>query len=494
MSHAWIWLRRARLWLVAALTYAYFVSGSDPNQATRFALTEAIVTRHAPDITPVHYRTLDKGYVGGKFYADKAPGISLLAVPAFAVLRVADRAFGIDPSSLDAQRSKLYFLTLLLAGVPGVAAALLLRRLARRLGCGAAAAELAAFAYAFGTLAFPFSTVLFGHQLAAFLLLGMTTLAVEARARGALASTRTLLALGALGGTAVVVEYPTAFFLAVFGVSLLLACGERGRMARSMGRVVLLTAIGALPLLALHAGFLWWCYGRLALPYTFVSEPFFRAHMSSGIFGIGMPNRTATLGSLVSPYRGLLFYCPVVTLYAAGLGAWIATGRNLRLLAVAVPGVLVHLLFAFSYYAWDGGRSLGPRHLVPVLPFLVLPIAFLADRSRAAYVLTVLLTVASSVMMLACTFVLIHLPEGDPFTLNPFYDVVVPAVQRGEGALNAQDAFVPYARADAAFNWGMLVGLGGHGSLLVVPLVWLIAYAPEVIRLRPVPAGQAARV
>lgn len=215
------WLRRARLAIVAAFTYAFFFSGGDPNGATRFSLTEALVVRHAPDITPVHWRTIDKGYKNYKFFADKAPGLSLLATGPYAVMRAADRATGTDPDSREAQLGKLYMLTLLFAGAAGVGTTLLLRRLAVFLGASARSAELVAFAYAFGTIAFPFSTVLFGHQLAAFLLLSALVLALERREKGTLAEPRVLALLGALWSLALVVEYPTAFAIAPAGLATL---------------------------------------------------------------------------------------------------------------------------------------------------------------------------------------------------------------------------------------------------------------------------------
>ncbi|MBX3190624.1 MAG: hypothetical protein KF819_26725 [Labilithrix sp.] len=483
------WLGRARLWLVVAFTYAYFFSGGDPNQATRFALTEALVERRAPDITPVHYRTIDKGYKNDRFYADKAPGVSLLSVVPFAIMRGADAVFRIDPRSRDTQNAKLYFLSLIFSAAAGVGCVLLLRRLARFLGCSERAAEVTALAYAFGTLAFPFSTVLFGHQFAALLLLGAFVLALEAREKEELESPRTLATLGALWSLSIVVEYPTALLVTAFGTGLLAWTFDRARPLKSLGRTLLWAGVGGAPVLIVHAAFLIWAYGKFALPYVYVSEPYFKAHMSGGILGIGMPSRVATYGTLVGAYRGILFYCPVLALSVAGVGAWIASKRDARPLRVMLPALGLYLLFAFSYYAWDGGGSVGPRHLVPALPYFMLPIAFFADRSRWAMGLTILLGIVSSGIMLAATFVLVQLPQGDPYSMSPLYDLILPTIARGGGAINAQDSFIPFMRADAAFNWGKLFGLSTRASLFVVPMVWLAAYAPDLLRsLRRTPA------
>src|SRR5665213_2031937 len=81
------WLARYRFFVLVACTYAYFFEGADPNEASRFFLTRAIVTRHAADITPDAPYTIDKGEFRGKYYSDKAPGISLLAVVPYALMR-----------------------------------------------------------------------------------------------------------------------------------------------------------------------------------------------------------------------------------------------------------------------------------------------------------------------------------------------------------------------------------------------------------------------
>jgi hypothetical protein len=477
-----LWSRRARLWIVTAFTYAFFFSGGDPNQATRFSLTEALVERHAPDITPVHFRTIDKGYKNNHFFADKAPGLSLLATVPFAVMLGADRVFGIPTKDRDSQNAKLYFLSLIFSAAAGVGCAVLFRRLALFLGCSERSAELTAFAYAFGTLAFPFSTVLFGHQLVAFFLLAAFVLALERRANGTLTTPRTLAALGALWSTTIIAEYPAALLVAVAGIAVLAWTFDRKRPAASLVRTLAWTAAGGAPALVIHAAFLVWAYGKFALPYTYVSEPFFKAHMSGGILGVGVPTKLATVGALFSAYRGILFFCPVLGLSLAGIGAWVSSGKDTRILRVVVPSICIYLLFAFSYYAWDGGGSTGPRHLVPILPYCMLPIAFFADRSRATFGITVVVTLISSFIMLAGTSVLVQLPEGDVFAANPLYDIILPAIAKGTGPLNVQDAFIPYGRSDASWNLGTLVGLSPRVALLIVPFVWALAYVPGFVK------------
>ncbi|HEX7666507.1 MAG TPA: hypothetical protein VF407_18400, partial [Polyangiaceae bacterium] len=158
------WLSRFRFFVLLALTYAYFFQGSDPNQSSRFFLTRAIVVRHAPDITPDAAYTIDKGEKDGKYYSDKAPGISLLAVLPYALMRATGVA-----ETRSVEHVELHLLTILLAGIPATFAAWLLLRTLLALDVRDDHASLLVFGYALGTLSFPYATMFYGHALAAAL-------------------------------------------------------------------------------------------------------------------------------------------------------------------------------------------------------------------------------------------------------------------------------------------------------------------------------------
>ncbi|MFN8644224.1 MAG: hypothetical protein U0802_22150 [Candidatus Binatia bacterium] len=82
----------------------------------------------------------------------------------------------------------------------------------------------------------------------------------------------------------------------------------------------------------------------------------------------GPPNLDALLGVLVSPSRGLLWYCPLALL---ALGA-LARGTRpplLRILALALPA---YAAFFACARIWWGGFSYGPRFFTDVMPLVVL--------------------------------------------------------------------------------------------------------------------------
>ncbi|MGE0641055.1 MAG: phospholipid carrier-dependent glycosyltransferase [Thermoanaerobaculia bacterium] len=102
-------------------------------------------------------------------------------------------------------------------------------------------------------------------------------------------------------------------------------------------------------------------------------------------------------GLLLSPAKGLVWYCPLIVLAAFG---WPAFARRNRGLAITVAcGSVLHLLLIAKYYSWYGGDAWGPRLLVPLLPLWVLPLgeaaAALRRGSRSLRVASLVLVAAS---------------------------------------------------------------------------------------------------
>ena len=456
------WALRNWIFVVIALTYAYFYQGGDMNTNVRLALTRSIVERHALDVTPYHTLSIDNGYFQGKYYSDKAPGISLLATVPYGLMRAAEKVAHLDPDQPEVRATRVHALVIVFAVLPGVLAAALLRWAAERLSIRTPTATLLAVGYAWGTSAFAYSTMLFGHQLAAALVLGAFCLFLQTaqterteRARG------TLLLFGALISWAWIVEYPTAFLSIVLGCSLLADTAPRAWL-----RTIAWIFLGASPALAVHALYAFLCYGSpWALPYQYVVEPVFRSHTSSGLFGIGIPTRDGLVGISISAYRGLFFYCPWLVLVFAGFGQWIRAGSLGKCGKCVLALIALHVTFAASYYAWDGGLATGPRHLVPLLPFLILPIAYFADRGRWQTLVTGLAILVSMLIMLPIVAVTPLLPFGDLARTNPLYAYVLPALVRGELANNWIDPYATGAHRDVSYNLGQLAGLPVYLSL-----------------------------
>src|SRR3989442_6775967 len=81
-------LRRpeAALFVLALGAYAYFFQGGGWNANVRFDLVRALVEQRTVRIDGYETNTGDLAFRDGHYYCDKAPGLSLLATPAYAAV------------------------------------------------------------------------------------------------------------------------------------------------------------------------------------------------------------------------------------------------------------------------------------------------------------------------------------------------------------------------------------------------------------------------
>jgi hypothetical protein len=446
------------------LTYGYFFAAPSWNENSRFALTRSMVERGRLDIDPYQHDTGDKSFRDGHHYSDKAPGSSLLAVPAYGAYYGLLRATGgRPPSSIAAAgpadpnerilvnasfRRGLYLCNLFTNALAGaLLGGLFFLTLCRRFQVAPRTALLATVALATGTLVLPYATMFYGHVLVAAFLFGAFHLIDDS------ASARRLVGAGALGGLAILTELTVA-------PAVLLLVAQAVWLVRPRRRVAWMALGAAGPLLALAAYQLAAFGSPWRSGYALVSRPDFAEGMSQGLMGIGWP-RPGVLGAiLVGRARGLLYTAPVLLLAFVGLGRKIAADLRQRRPEGPVAGAIVlwFLLMTAGYYMWYGGSAFGPRHVIPALPFLCLGLPFAFRRPRPV-IFGVLLGL-SVVNQLAATAV----EPSAPMVTDVLFDYLYPHLLRGEVPL------VP-----GASNLGALFRLKGPASLLPLVILWALA-------------------
>jgi hypothetical protein len=176
---------------------------------------------------------------------------------------------------------------------------------------------------------------------------------------------------------------------------------------------------------------------------------------------------------LFGRFRGLIPYAPVLVLAAAGYFR-MRQHRAERNLCIGIT--VYYILFVSSYEWWHGGSSFGSRHLAPMLPFLVLPLAMVVGRRPR------LVAAASAVSIAFMTIVTAVQPKPSERLADPFYQGIWPAFRGGIVAANniCADTGRPDHNGFAlfrppprdAFNWGMYFGLRGPTSLWPLVVFW----------------------
>jgi len=482
---------RAERWLVLGIfatlfaSYAYFYQGGGWQENSRMDLVRAMVEDHTLNIDRFHHNTGDKAKFAGHFYSDKAPGLSIVALPAYALFRAfAGSSLGEHTFLIVAS----YVTTVLTVGVAGALLGALLFSLTRQLGASRRGATIAAFGLGLGSTAFPFSTMFFGHQLTALLLFSSFFLLFRCRERYSDAASA---GAGVLGAAAILTEFPS------LPVVLLLGVYHASKELRL--RRVLTFAGGALgPALLLGVYLAVAFGGPFKVGYGFLADAGARAEMlDRGVFGLTFPQLARTVELLIGRFRGLLPYSPILLLAAIGfLGAYgairryrergpeeanespLVDPRFARELNLAAAVCVYYVLFVSSYQWWQGGSSFGSRHLVPMLPFLALPLGWAADwrpKSSAGLLLVsiAVMTVVTSVQ-----------PKPADTLTNPFWRSIAPYFVRGEIAVNnicplygriSGPKHEPILRTSThdAFNLGMVMGGRGKKSLLPLIALWV---------------------
>ncbi|MBW2731162.1 MAG: hypothetical protein JRH20_02150 [Deltaproteobacteria bacterium] len=418
----------------------------------RIYLAAALVERQAFDIGPelavYKQSTPDTSSYKGKIYSNKAPGMSFLAAPAYALLSALE---GPNPPI-----AKVFFwLRVGGATVPTLLFLCMLSWLLREiLPRKRQLQRLLLVGYACGTMTFVYGTLLFSHHLsAAFVASSFILIFLYSRTR---TGRNAPLWAGLLAGAGVLVDYQVAFLGPALFVYVLYA-------ARPRLRVATLFCCGAALPLGLLLYYHWRCFGHpLSTGYEHLTNPIFAQWTSRGFLGLDIPELGRFHKLHFSADDGLFYYSPFLLLAFPGLALMIWR-RSLR-----AEGLLAGFAIAFNIYFISAlvlvsGWDVGPRYMIAALPFYVVPIAaVLRDLATRWY----LLVVPSGLIAVSCgSYLLVgavfpHFPDN--FS-NPLFDVSWRFGAAG---------YLPY-------NLGWLLGWEGVTSILPFALVAvLVLFVP----------------
>ncbi len=454
--------RTAQLLALAALCVAWPIHFlphlHTANEAIRLYFVQALVDTGAFDLSPIcalHGSIpVDRAEHAGRILMDKAPGLSLLLVPLYALLEV------IWPA---VRRQDFWFfgyLSCLLAVLlPLCAGMWQLGRWLRSAGVGERALSLTLLLLMLASPLFIYGGLLFGHGLAA----GLIAAAYFGLgpASSAAPSLQRRLACGLCAGYAGVVDTPVFLLAGMVGLGVLGrwpgSLFERLRLALPFWAGI---GAGAGLQLSYNAA----VFGSpLLFAYGFKADAELAEIHAKGLLGFSLPNPEALLGLTFGGARGLFYHSPWLLMGLVGLllRAWprLAAAPPLETTAVAdaetpraavrspladdalrleARGLLLimggYFLFIASFVDWRAGDAAGPRHLLPLIPLLGAGVPFVLPPARFGRtpLQRTLLTAIASVACLAG--VLMHLPTaaGFPYHIDrlehPVFELAWPVV------------------------------------------------------------------
>lgn len=488
------------IFMLLLFCYAYFFPRwADPNQNSRLNMVFAVVEDGTFQIDRYVANTVDYAKVGEHYYSDKAPGAAFLGIPIYAVLAPildtpllsaltarleTSSAFAgtlrTEGTGVSAQKVRFALtqvaLSLFVSALPTAALAMLLYLWLHALTAAVWPRLLVALGYGLATPAFAYANAFYGHQLAAFLLFAAFYLLTRAPSR--IGAGRALL-LGLLFGYAFVTEYPVALMIVPLGLYALYEFWRR----RQVAPIFWLAAGG----LTVAAGWMWYNTtvfgGPLELGYS-RSELWTDQH-HTGFMSLTLPTIDAAWGITFSPFRGLFLLSPWLLMAAPGFVLWWRQRRARAEWWLSLAVVILIFLFNASSSMWWGGFAIGPRYLLPMLPFLALPTVFVFVQWGATLWLRVTAAVAFTWSLVAVwSMTLAEQAFPSDALRNPWLEHVLPNWVAGNIARNA----------------GTLLGLEGWLGLLpllagctVIGAVWLY-FARKTERPGAQISGDIARV
>lgn len=241
-------------------------------------------------------------------------------------------------------------------------AALLLGLWLQALGHGARVSVLTALIYALGTSAWPYAGTLLSEPLSAVVLLGAALAIRRFHHSGARAQ---LWIAASLAGLSVHVH-----LLNLLAIPCLLAYAlgpteVRARVRGNWQTWAIALGLGAVAV-ALLGATQWWRFGSPLETGRF-------DHYGHWVWPF-----EGLLTMLIAPGRSLFWYSPPLILAAL---AWPAMRKRDAPTALFVLALVsTRLLFVACRSDWHGGWAIGPRYMLPTIPFLLVPLAGWLER------------------------------------------------------------------------------------------------------------------
>jgi hypothetical protein len=463
----------AAVYLALPNLYPRFQS---PNELSRLRLTRALVEHRSFRIDPYlnnpsPQTVSDVAWYGGHFYSDKAAGMSLLAVPAVALVR-AIRPEASMAALLVAARWSTVIIPALIA---------LWFALSR---CRTPFASMTVIGLFLGSVFYQGSLNFSGHVPAALAVAGAALLAGWGEA-----TPRRIAGAGLLAGLAVLIDFTSA----IAAGGLLAVIAVRTRSVRPVALFGFCCALIASIQLAVNAI----CFeGPFDFAYHHMYNPADQANRGSGFFGIALPQPNAIFGLTFGGMKGMFLHSPFLLLAWPALAA--AFRRRTAIQVWAAAMCVVYFLMVASLRDWEGGWSLGPRYLTLIYPLTVFLMVEWFERDVIArWQLVAQIAIATTVTwsVLLHVTAMLTWPNPPVTDLLTFPALEVPAFLLFRGAFGPNlfaAAGLPPAIAAALVLVLALVPVVIHTGRRAVPYLPIVALLFAIALASAAPAAGTA--
>jgi hypothetical protein len=383
------------------LVFSYFIQWTSWNEDSRFALVRAIVDEKRFEIDNWYNQTGDRAYYNEHYYSDKNPGLSFIAAPIYSGWKFVYSLF--SPNINESHPESNGYITLYIRGLggkfnpiiyyPDVGAliyiskilvtvltsslisalmVLLIYKLSSYFLRDERKRLLLTFTMGLGTIILPTAVIFWDQAIATFL--GFLSFYILFRVQNQqIENNKHILLAGLFLGYAITCN----FILIIIGIYCLLYLFKYRKIKISY--FILGIFLGLLPFILYSYSILNNIYIDIGYPYppllsAYSDESIWPEEVTVSQYAHGVN----ALKLLFSPERGLFFYYPVLLLMIPGI---ILIYKKFRIETLLLIFIIFILLWVVSgEWSGLGGICFGPRHLMPFIPFLVLPLSYAFEK------------------------------------------------------------------------------------------------------------------
>jgi hypothetical protein len=422
-----------------AFVFAYFYQGGGYNENSRFDLIFSVVQKGRLTIDNFQNQpatfTDDKAFFNGHYYSDKAIGPAVIGAivyfPFYWLKKIIN--FG-------HQATTETIITYLVIGIPSAIAGSLMYILCWYLSRSRFQAYLVTLTVTLGTMYFPYSITFFSHQFTSSLLFVAFLLIFLLKERPEKWKKGYSFLLGSLMGWALISDFQSIIIIFALVAYYFFVLWRNRTYWRF--RSIILPMLGGLIPVLLQLAYNKLCFGNFfTIGYATESNPQFSSGMAQGIMGIHWPSLSVLYYMTVHPTMGLFWQSPALLLSVAGV-VIIFLERRYRIEAILAMFIIVVFLVIMSgYYMWWGGSALGPRFIIPMLPFFCIFLVFVPK--RLTWPLVVLSLISFGQMFIAAAGS-IKVPDGKVgqlatlgfFAFSNIYSFCLKTLEEGKFAQN----------------------------------------------------------
>ena len=397
------------IFFLLAFVYAYFYQDSGWNGNSRFGLIFAIVQEgrlsidNYVDNTQLGTQTGDSAYFDGHYYSDKAIGPAVSGVLIYTPLYLMEIIFN-HPGIATVK----WILTFLIVGLPSAIGGSLMYTLYYYLSKSRFKAYLVTIAIALGTMCLPYSVTFFSHQITASLLYCVFIIIFFLKENPGMSwKTSYLFLIGFLLGWALICEFPSAIIILTLIVYYFLIAWKAHENWRL--RTIVLPFMGGIIPIVLQLLYNKLCFGNFfSLGYLNESSPLFHSALQQGLVGIQWPDLSAVYYMILHPTMGIFWESPALLFSFIGAGIMFHKRLYRKEAILAIWIICSYTVILSGSFIWWGGNAVGPRYIIPVLPFFGILLIFVPKRFYWPFIC---LTIVSIGQMMIATASTVGVPD-----------------------------------------------------------------------------------